>query len=234
MTNKAIERSTIFRTVNHLFLWAIYTMALLVIARGYYYWRLAILGAVDNKGKSYHWEMSPGYESPSGAVCYHGLPHTDYSRLGQVQPLIWELGAPKSWSFPIFSMIFLSFPWFSYIFSMIFPSFPWFSYIFSMIFPYIFHYFPKCFLSFLIFSYGISTRPSRFFFFGFPRGHAEACSIQLDDVRGGRAQSQVGRWGYSHPVGRFLWENHSYIISRFYGNIIINNRKNMDYHGFFG
>mmetsp|Transcript_77105 Transcript_77105/g.156975 ORF Transcript_77105/g.156975 Transcript_77105/m.156975 type:complete len:352 (+) Transcript_77105:34-1089(+) len=43
------------------------------------------------------------YESPSGAVCYHGLPHTDYSRLG----------------------------------------------------------------------------------------HAEACSIQLDDVRGGRAQSQV-------------------------------------------
>lgn len=43
------------------------------------------------------------YENPSGAVCYHGLPHTDYSRLG----------------------------------------------------------------------------------------HAEACSIQLDDVRGGRAQSQV-------------------------------------------
>ena len=149
--------------------------------------------------KSYRREISPGYESPSGAVCYHGLPHTDYSRLGRgprVQPLIWELGAPKSWSFPI------SFPWFSYLFHgfpIYFPwfswMFPWFSYIFSMVF-----------LSFLVLSYGISTRPRSGFFVRLSRGHAEACSIQLDDVRGERARSQVGRVGLQPPSSNVSWK----------------------------
>jgi hypothetical protein len=119
---------------------------------------------------------------------------------------------------------------------MIFPSFPWFSYIFSMIFPYIFHYFPKCFHDFPIFSdlfLWHFDQAEPFFFF---RLSARPCWSLFHPVgwcSWGRAQSQVGRWGYSHPVGRFLWENHSYIISRFYGNIIINNRKKHGLSWFF-
>eukprot|EP00438_Fugacium_kawagutii_P018945 Skav232072 [mRNA] locus=scaffold1176:419322:430651:- [translate_table: standard] len=30
------------------------------------------------------------FESPSGAVCYHGLPHSDYSRLGAAG--LWLIG----------------------------------------------------------------------------------------------------------------------------------------------
>lgn len=33
------------------------------------------------------------YESPSGAVCYHGLPHTDYSRLGHAEACSIQLDA---------------------------------------------------------------------------------------------------------------------------------------------